>query len=321
MFMFTGILSRLFFGVFCLMVSTAAFGQSFVSSAGSDANPCDAVNPCRTVNRGLIAAGVGGNVTLMDAGPYDPFVINRSARVVAAPGAAPRIIATDNSAPAIKVALPPSEFAYLEGLTVNPATLGGVGVNWTMPSKLLWMKNCAISGFYSGLAVNAGGSILVDTCTFSHGVSLSSNGIGLNTSSETEPIFATIQYTEVYDMGNGIVGASNTEVGIRGSRIWGCNAGIIARAVNADSGGSDNSHATVTVTHSLIYNNSLGVVRDWTFSSETRTILRLGYNSIYNNTGPGIVGACDLGGNSVFGNGWTFIDDIWRSGRAPACSF
>ncbi|HKQ76340.1 MAG TPA: right-handed parallel beta-helix repeat-containing protein [Blastocatellia bacterium] len=319
--MFTGILSRLFFGLICLMCFNVAFGQSFVSSAGSDVNPCDVATPCRTVNRALAAAGVGGNVMLMDAGPYDPFVINRSARVIAATGTSPRIIATDNSIPAIKVALPPNEFAYLEGLTVNPVTPGGVGINWTMPSKLLWMKNCTVSGFYSGLAVTAGGAILVDTCAFSHGVSLSATGIRLETSSETEPIFAAIQYTEVYDIGNGIIGGSNSDVSIRGCRIWGCNGGIQARAVNADLGGSDNSHAYVTITYSWIYNNSIGAVQDVTFSSATRTMLRLGYNSVYNNSGPAIVGGCDLGANSVFGNGWTWIDAIWSGGSAPACSF
>jgi hypothetical protein len=79
--MFNVILSCLLFGLICLMSSTVVFGQTFVSSAGSDANPCAAANPCRTVNRALAVAGIGGNVMLMDAGPYDAFVINRSARV------------------------------------------------------------------------------------------------------------------------------------------------------------------------------------------------------------------------------------------------
>ena len=206
-------------------------------------------------------------------------------------------------------------------MTIIPTTPGGVGVTWVMPSKLLWMKNCTASGFYFGLHVKAGGAILVDNCAFSNGTSLSATGIWLETSSETEPIHATIQYTQISYLGNGIIGGANTNVSISGCRVWGCNAGITARAVNADLGGSDNSRAIVTVTYSSVFNNSIGVSQDPTWSSPTRTILRLGYNSIYHNSGPGIWGGCDLGGNSVFGNGWPFIDDRWRSGSAPACSF
>src|SRR5262249_55087365 len=85
-------------GLFCMASANAVFGQSYVSSSGNDANPCDAANPCRTVNRALAAAGVGGTALLADAGPYDAFVITRSARVVAVTGAAPRRVAPGNRA-------------------------------------------------------------------------------------------------------------------------------------------------------------------------------------------------------------------------------
>jgi len=317
--MFNKAFSLLFFALLCTASASFAFGQSYVSSAGNDANPCDAANPCRTVNRALAAAGVGGTALLADAGPYDAFVITRSARVVAVTGAAPRIIAPDNSTPAIKVALPPDEYAYLEGLIFNTAADRATAVSWVTPSKLLWMKNCQVYGFLNGLSATAGGNMFVDTCAFNGGGG--GEGIGLETSSETEPIYSTIQYTDISGYYIGAAAGSNTDVGILGSRIFGCNAGVMARALNADLGGSDNSRAYVTVTGSWVYGNSMGLIQDWTFSSVTRTVLRLGYNRVYSNSGAGIWGGCDLGGNAVFGNGWTFIDDLWRSGRAPACAF
>ncbi len=319
--MSTRILSCLFFGLFCLFSANPAFGQSYISyasSAGEDSNPCKANAPCRTINRALVTAGVGGTVMLTDAGPYDAFVINRSANVIAAPRIAPQILAFTNDTPAIRIALPRGEFAYLESLTVNTLIHGGTGIQWTTPSKLLWMKNCTVSSFETELDVTAGGNILVDTCTFSNGY----RGIVLATRSETEPIYSTIQYTIVREMsGDGIYCSSNTDVGIRGCQISQCGTGIDARAFNASSGGSTNSHAYVTVTYSSIFNNRVGINEDWSWSSRTRTIVRLGYNSIYNNSGLGIWGGCNLGGNSVFGNGWPSIDDDWTSGRAPACPF
>ena len=316
--MFAKIFSFLIFGLFCLVGSSAALAQSYVASTGDDVNPCNSSMPCRTVDRALATASAGGSVILMDAGPYNPFTIYQSVSVIAAPGTAPHIIAPTNSIPAIRIALPRGAFAYLEGLTVSADKPGGVGIQWQMPSKLLWMKNCAVLDFETGLRVTAGGNIVVDTCTFRNGFV----GINMATRSETDPIYAAIQYSEVRFMRSiGIYCGSNTDVGIRNSLVSQCGTGIMGEALNLRDGGSDSSKAYVTVTNSSIFKNQLGVFQEATFSSSTRTLVRLGYNTIYYNLGIGILGGCNLGGNSVFGNGWPSIDEWWMSGHAPACPF
>lgn len=319
---FTRILSCLLFGLFCMAYANVAFAQSYASSAGYDGNPCSSAMPCRTVDRALATTPAGGNVILLDAGPYNPFSIIQSVNVIAAPGTRPQIIAPTNSIPAIRIEMPTGESAYLEGLTISADKPGGVGIQWQMASKLLWMKNCVVSDFYTGLRVTAGGNIVVDTCTFRNGF----EGIRMSTRSETHPIYATIQHSEVRFMRSvGISCYSNTNAGISDCIVSQCGAGIIAQATNLISGGSDHSTAYVTVTNSSIFKNQLGVFQDVTFSSPTRTVIRLGHNTIYNNTGPGIWGGCDLGGNSVFGNGsnpWeSALDEIWMSGHAATCPF
>ena len=42
----------------------------YVSVLGSDANACTLTQPCRTIDHALGAAGVGGTVSCLDAGPY-----------------------------------------------------------------------------------------------------------------------------------------------------------------------------------------------------------------------------------------------------------
>lgn len=315
---FTRILSFLLFGLFYLASATAAFAQSYASSAGYDGNPCTSAMPCRTVDRALATAPVGGSVILMDAGPYNPFTIYQSVNIIAATGTAPHIIAPTNSTPAIRIEMSVGESAYLEGLTISADKPGGVGVQWQMSSKLLWMKNCVVSDFDTGLRVTAGGNIVVDTCTFRNGFV----GINMATRSEIAPIYATIQHSEVRLMRTvGINCGSNTDVGIRDCIVSQCGSGIFAQATNLTSGGSDHSKAYVTVTNSSVFKNGYGVYQDVSWSSPTRTVVRLGANMIYNNSGIGIGGGCDLGGNSVFGNGWPSIDEWWMSGHAAACPF
>src|SRR5580704_16528410 len=49
---------------------SCATTTTFVSGEGSDGNPCTLGSPCRTIGAAIGAAGNGGTVSCLDAGPY-----------------------------------------------------------------------------------------------------------------------------------------------------------------------------------------------------------------------------------------------------------
>ncbi|HZS07172.1 MAG TPA: right-handed parallel beta-helix repeat-containing protein [Blastocatellia bacterium] len=306
---------------FLLLAGIQASAQSYVSATGDDANPCTLSSPCRTVDRALSVTASGGQVIISDSGEYPPFTVTRSVNVRAATGAAPRVKSPDAGLPAIRITLPADEYVYLEGLAVVPSFPGGVGIQWLTPAKLLWMRNCTVEGFRTGLDVEKGGNIFVDNCTLRSGAGASSTAIRLNTANESLPIYSTVQYSDINTHGSGVYAGANTTVSVYGCRVWGCaNYGVRAMATNADLGGSDSSRAIVTVTSSWVYGNTIGLNGDFTFSAPDRTVLRVGSSSVYNNRFVGAWGACDLGGNTFFGNAsgdWGFS----RGSTGPACPF
>src|SRR5215813_14752506 len=63
-----------------LLVATPANAQSirtFVSTAGSDSNPCSLTAPCRHFSTAVAATSPGGEVDALDAGAYGSFIIDR----------------------------------------------------------------------------------------------------------------------------------------------------------------------------------------------------------------------------------------------------
>src|SRR5258708_14267360 len=49
--------------------------RTFVSTAGSDSNPCSLTQPCRHFSAAVAATAVGGEVDALDPGAYGSFPI------------------------------------------------------------------------------------------------------------------------------------------------------------------------------------------------------------------------------------------------------
>src|SRR5258708_3567122 len=75
-------------GIVCLAltgVSQAAVPRAFVSINGSDANPCSAVQPCRSFNQALTVVEAGGEIVVQNSGGYSTgFTITQSVTIDAA---------------------------------------------------------------------------------------------------------------------------------------------------------------------------------------------------------------------------------------------
>src|SRR5258708_319400 len=52
--------------------------RTFVSTAGSDSNPCSITQPCRHFSAAVAATAVGGEVDALDPGAYGSFTIGHA---------------------------------------------------------------------------------------------------------------------------------------------------------------------------------------------------------------------------------------------------
>ena len=67
-------------------VAAAQIQRTFVSTSGSDANPCTRAAPCRNFAAAIANTLDGGEVVALDSGGYGPFAVDKSLTVAGAPG-------------------------------------------------------------------------------------------------------------------------------------------------------------------------------------------------------------------------------------------
>src|SRR5688572_6672741 len=63
--------------------SQATAARTFVSTTGSDANPCTNTQPCRNFAAAIAKTNAGGEVVALSSGGYGPFTIDKSVTVSA----------------------------------------------------------------------------------------------------------------------------------------------------------------------------------------------------------------------------------------------
>lgn len=72
--------------------------RTWVSSTGSDTNPCTRSLPCRNFVAGIAAVSSGGEVVALDSAGYGPVVINKSVSLISPQGVHAAIAPTVGSA-------------------------------------------------------------------------------------------------------------------------------------------------------------------------------------------------------------------------------
>src|SRR5687767_15933104 len=88
--------------------------RTFVSTSGSDANPCTRAEPCRNFAAALPNTLAGGEVVALDSGGYGPFVVDKAVTVAGAPGA--HVAVTAFAGDAVTVNAAASEHVVLRNL-------------------------------------------------------------------------------------------------------------------------------------------------------------------------------------------------------------
>ena len=204
------------------------FTRSFVSSAGSDSNPCTITQPCATFAHAYTAIGANGIVAALDPGKYGPLIITGPVTINGNGWAA--------------ITGPSGGTAITINASSGNVTLTGLEIDGAGTSS-------------SGIVFNSGGSLNVRDSLIQN---FGSDGIafGPNASTATE-LF--VSNTLVSDNGFDGIGIQST-----GS---GTVTGVldhVAMENNANSGldvfVDGGQTVTVTVSDSVIANNQAGIV-------------------------------------------------------------
>lgn len=131
-------------------VPAVAQVRTFVSSSGSDTNPCSQTQPCRNFAAAIAAVNPNGEVVALDTAGYGPFTITSSVTVVAPPAVHAAIAPTLGNAITVNA---PGAVIVLRGLFLNSqgATIG-VQLD---SAQSLSLESIHIGGFDDGVYVPA----------------------------------------------------------------------------------------------------------------------------------------------------------------------
>jgi parallel beta helix pectate lyase-like protein len=147
--------------LFAIVCASAAFAQSqrtFVSAhSGSDANPCNVIQPCRNFSAAMAQTLAGGEIIVLDSAGYGPVSIDKSVSIVSPAGVYAGVTAFSGNAITINTA---SLTVVLEGLTLNG--LGGANGIGQALGGTLYVKRLVITGFSNdGISINSPDPVLL----------------------------------------------------------------------------------------------------------------------------------------------------------------
>jgi hypothetical protein len=132
--------------------------RTFVSTSGSDANPCTAAQPCRNFAAAIANTTAGGEVVALTSGGYGPFTVNKAITIAGAPGA--HVALTAFAGTGITVNADSADAVVLRNLYLTG--LGGVSGIFFQNGGSLHVESVVATGFSgTGLFANAAGATLV----------------------------------------------------------------------------------------------------------------------------------------------------------------
>src|SRR6202171_953623 len=152
--------------VFCLLVATSSSAQVarvFLAGTGNDAGDCtNQATPCRSLQGAVTACPVNGEIIILDNGGYGGATITKSLTVNASAGIVAFIART------ITVNTASTDKVVLRGLSMNGVVFGDAsGIAFNAGGTLV-VENSVIAGFVSeGIKQAAAGSnLIVNNCEF-----------------------------------------------------------------------------------------------------------------------------------------------------------
>jgi hypothetical protein len=238
--------------------------RTFVSSTGSDSNPCTVTQPCATFAVAYAAVAVNGIVAALDPGKYGPLTISTSVTIdgngwaaITAP------VGPALTSGGIYVPFSSNANVILRGLTIDGANAGngtstitnGIGF---FGSGSLTVDDCVIRNMTGiGLQFQVGNTSATQTLSVSNTTvnNAAQQGIAV-ISSNNGPITASFVHSVLINNANAVqVNAEGT-----GAIVAAIKDSVISnneQAINA--GATAGTTADVTLTRTQIANNNVGV--------------------------------------------------------------
>jgi hypothetical protein len=216
----------------CASVNAASF-RAYLSSTGSDANPCTVSQPCRLLPAALNAIIDGGEVWMLDSANYNsgPVNVTKSASILAIPGAVGSVVA-------------------LGGPAFNIAT-AGVSVSL----RNLMIVPFPASGGTHGIVMTDGNSLTVQETLIAN---LPGGGIDVNALAGTR-----VKIMDSVIRNNGAIGVylrGGAIADISNSKITGNSYGVLVE------GSVASTITTAAVNDSDLSSNSVGIYA-WAYIS------------------------------------------------------
>jgi hypothetical protein len=141
-------------------IADATVPRAFVSTAGSDTNPCSANQPCRSFNQALTVVQPGGEIIVQNSGGYSTgFTITQSVTIDA--GGFNASVLSTSGTDLCTINAGPSDRVVLRGISFHGANVGNTAISVGQVGSL-YIEDCSITEFPgTALAMQVGGNLFV----------------------------------------------------------------------------------------------------------------------------------------------------------------
>jgi hypothetical protein len=203
--------------------------RTWVSTSGSDSNPCSRSLPCRNFTAAIDAVNSGGEVVALDSGGFGPVTVTKAVSLIAPKGVHAAIAPTTGSAVTIDAG--GTDRVGIENLYLNSQG-ATVGIDYNT-AALLAVSDCTLAGFTRGIDfdVPANTNLSVRDSVFR------GNNIGLAGQASAATARAVVNRATFDKNSSGIVLNGNTSVSVRDSTFL--SHSIALRSASSNSGVAD----------------------------------------------------------------------------------
>ncbi len=281
----------------CSSVANAQATRTWVSGVGDDVNPCSRTAPCKTFAGAISKTATGGEISVLDPGPYGTLTITKAITVDGGTGDGwGSVLATLANGFTINITTNlTSDKVILRNLSINGNNSAGgqSGIRFLDGAELV-VENVDIFNF-TGSGINilqtqssntTINNVRIDNCV---------NGITATTSVGEAVVMAN--NVSIQKFTNGVNAISNVRFSLYDSVIASGTTGIQTSGANSiisvddiyvsycTTGISGGGGSSINVSDSIIAQNSTGV---------SGTVNSFQGNSLINNTVPGTFTATTL---------------------------
>jgi hypothetical protein len=287
----------------CAPASAQIF-RAYLSTAGSDGNPCTLAAPCRLLPAALAAVATGGEIWMLDSANFNISTVNitKSVTILAIPGAVGSVVATGGgnaitiNTPSVKVTLKNLVIVHLtssndgiqfaQGAELNVedcevANIQGNGVTAFAPGSKFTVKNTRVRDSNAGVNVSSSVTASLD------GVHLAGNVYGVATGPTSHvTVSNSVMSGGTYGVLASTFGAGTLRLSVERSVSTGNLYGVRVDT----SGASDVAEVTVSqsnLTHNTtaaVYANQINVSSTQTVVLDGNTVTDNAFGVLFNNT-------------------------------------